>query len=178
MAGHSKTTRLPYRLAPLLLLALLAGCGFHLRGGYDVPAFLQAVNLRLPVGGQALGKELRLALERNNIGTHGGDLVLEVVSEKLTRQTSSLDSSARAAEYILIYNVDFRVNSVDGRVVGPLESLILRRSYQYNALNVVGKSTEEETLVNELRLDAAQQIVRQLAALKVSPLVDASGTAP
>lgn len=155
---------------PAAMLAWLAGCGFQLRGSYEVPAFLEAVSLKLPpAGGSNLGTELRLALERKHIATTGGDLQLEVVSEQLTRQTSSVDSSARAAEYVLIYNVTFRVNSSDGRLIGPLQTLILRRSYQYSAANVVGKSTEEETLVRELHTDAAQQIVRQLVALKVSP---------
>ncbi|HEX4870611.1 MAG TPA: LPS assembly lipoprotein LptE [Moraxellaceae bacterium] len=160
----------PLRLALLLpLLLALAACGFQLRGSYRVPAFLTAVDLKLPAGTRPLGTELRLALERKGIGADGGDVQLEVVSERLNRQASSVDSRARAAEYILVYTVDFRINSSDGRAVGPLETLILRRSYQYSTQNVVGKNTEEETLVRELRADAAQQIVRQLATMKVSP---------
>lgn len=154
-------------LLPLLLA--LTACGFQLRGSYQVPAFLTDVGLKLPAGSRSLGTELRLALERKNIGADGGDIQLEVASETLTRQTSSVDSRARAAEYILVYTVEFRVNSSDGRSIGPLQTLILRRAYQYSTANVVGKNTEEETLVQELRTDAAQQIVRQLAALTVSP---------
>ncbi|MDF3030295.1 MAG: hypothetical protein K0R03_853 [Moraxellaceae bacterium] len=167
------------RLSALLLVTAgltLSACGFHLRGSYAVPEFLKEITLRLPVGAEDFGRELRLALERNEIESTGGDLVLEVARENLTRQTSSVDSSARAAEYVLVYTVDYRVNSLDGRLYGPLESLILRRSYQYSASNIVGKSTEEETLVRELRMDAAQQIVRQLTALKTSPLAPASGS--
>lgn len=160
----------PLRLALLLpLLLALAACGFQLRGSYRVPDFLTAVDLKQPAGTRALGTELRLALERKGIGADGGDVQLEVVNERLNRQASSVDSRARAAEYILVYTVDFRINSSDGRTVGPLETLILRRSYQYSTQNVVGKNTEEETLVRELRADAAQQIVRQLATMKVSP---------
>lgn len=167
------------RLALALPLALALGaCGFHLRGNYETPYFLQEIALKMPAGANDLGTELRLALERKGIATRGGDLQLEVTSEVLTRQTSSVDSSARAAEYILIYNVEFRVNSSDGRLIGPLQSLILRRSYQYSAINVVGKSTEEETLRDELRSDAAQQIVRQLVSMNASPLAPASAGEP
>lgn len=151
-----------------LLLAGLGACGFHLRGSYEVPPFLHEISLK--GGTPALATELRLALQRNHIATDGGAVQLEIVSEKLTRQTASVDGRARAAEYVLVYRVEFRVNSSDGRAVGPLESLILRRSYQYSSSNVVGKNTEEDTLVSELRADAAQQIVRQLIALKAPPL--------
>lgn len=158
------------RLAVAVGLALLlAACGFQLRGSYGVPDFLTGVSLKLPGGTQQLASELRLALERRNIGADGGDVQLEITNERLNRQASSVDSRARAAEYILVYTVDFRINSTDGRAIGPLESLILRRSYQYSTENVVGKTTEEETLVHELRADAAQQIVRQLAALQRPP---------
>lgn len=163
-------------VAGALALAL-AACGFQLRGSYHVPDFLTAVTLKLPAGSQDLGTELRLALERKDIAAGGGDVQLEIVRERLTRQTSSVDSSARAAEYILVYTVDFRVNSTDGRAIGPVQSLILRRSYQYSTTNVVGKSTEEETLVRELRADAAQQIVRQLASLQASPTAPEPATA-
>lgn len=152
-----------------LLAATLAACGFQLRGSYHVPAFLDAVSLKMPAGSQALATELRLALERKNIAAAGGATELEITSENLNRQASSVDSRARAAEYILVYTVDFRLNSSDGEVTGPVESLILRRAYQYSTANVVGKNTEEETLMRELRADAAQQIVRQLAALEAVP---------
>lgn len=159
-----------FRLAvAALLAATLAACGFQLRGSYHVPAFLDAVSLKMPAGSQALATELRLALERKNIAAGGGATELEITSEKLNRQASSVDSRARAAEYILVYTVDFRINSSDGKVTGPVESLILRRAYQYSTENVVGKNTEEETLMRELRADAAQQIVRQLAALESVP---------
>lgn len=170
----SPRTPSPHRHArrPLLvaMLALaLSACGFQLRGYYHVPETLTSVTLKLPTGTRALATELRLALERKHIGTGGGDAVLEVVAERLTRQASSVDSRARAAEYILVYTVEFRFNDQALERTGPLQTLILRRAYQYSDTNVVGKNTEEETLLRELRADAAQQIVRQLAALQAPP---------
>lgn len=134
-----------------------------------MPAFLQEVSLKAPAAARELERELRLSLERINIVPEGGDVLLDVVRENLTRQTSTVDSSARAAEYTLVYTVDFRVSRSDGKATGPLQSLILRRSYQYSTSSIVGKNTEEETLTRELRQDAAQQITRQLATLKALP---------
>lgn len=158
-------------VALLLLPSLLtlAGCGFQLRGSHEVPAFLQEVSLQVPASAREFDRELRLALERRDILPQGGEVLLEVERENLTRQTSTVDSSARAAEYTLVYTVDFRISRADRQAAGPIQSLILRRSYQYSTTSVVGKNTEEETLIHELRQDAAQQIVRQLAALKAVP---------
>lgn len=151
------------------LLLLLSACGFQLRGHYQVPEFLQSVTLQTPGASSNLRQDLRLELERKNIVPTGGELILEIVRENLTRQTSTVDSSARAAEYTLIFTVEFRVKRVDGQYTGRTQPLILRRSYQYSDSNVSGKAAEEETLVRELQRDAAQQIVRQLCALQALP---------
>lgn len=157
------------RIAVLALCALLLpGCGFQLRGSHAMPAFLTDVTVQVPRNSEELARELTLAFERVGIATNGGDLVLEVTRELRTRQTATVDSRAKAAEYTLVYAVDWRLVGADGRALSPLQPLILRRSYQYDATNVVGKNTEEENLVQELRRDAARQIVRQLGALKAS----------
>jgi LPS-assembly lipoprotein len=156
-------------LAGMLALSLTA-CGFHLRGQYTIPDFLKEVTLRTPAGSKDFDKEMRLALERNNILPDGGEVVVEVTRENLTRQTSTVDSHAKAAEYTLIYAVEYRVGLLGHKMSGPSQPLLLRRSYQYSTTNVVGKNTEEDTLVRELRTDAANQIVRQLAAMKNPPV--------
>lgn len=158
------------KTAVVLLATSLTACGFHLRGNYNLPPFLHEITLHTPASSAAFATEMRLALERNNIVPQGGEVLLDVERENLTRQTTTVDSSARAAEYTLIYTVEYRVSSVDKNVTGPLQSLILRRSYQYSSANIVGKNIEEDTLVHELRIDAAQQIVRQLSTLKTPPL--------
>lgn len=148
---------------------LLSACGFHLRGNYQPPAFLKEITLRTPTNSHDFTTEMRLALTRSNIIPEGGDILLDVQRENLTRQMSTVDSSAKAAEYTLTYTVDFRVSDTAGLAVGNTQSLSLRRSYQYSTTNIVGKSTEEDTLVHELRTDAARQIVRQLVAMKAPP---------
>jgi LPS-assembly lipoprotein len=165
--------------AVILLLAggLLAGCGFHLPGNYEIPPFLREITVRTPVGSKDLDTEMRLALERSNILPDGGEVLLDIISEQLTRQASTMDSHAKAAEYTLVYTVEYRVGRSDGKALAPRQTLILRRSYQYNTASVVGKSTEEETLVHELRVDAAQQIVRQLSTLKTPPAPPADAAA-
>lgn len=164
--GKAKPTRMLLILAGSLVLA---SCGFHLRGSYGMPAHLQAITLTAPGASTALRQELALTLGRANVTTEGGDTELEVTREVLTKQTTTVDSRAKAAEYTLIYSVDYRVQRTDAKAPGVTQSLILRRGYQYDTTNIVGKNTEEETLVQELRQDAARQIVRQLRSWTPQP---------
>lgn len=161
-----------------LLSVLLPACGFHLRGHEPIPAFLQSITLRTPLSHSEFTREMKLALEQRHIMPEGGDLLLDIVHEGFTRQTSTVDSSARAAEYTLTYTVDFRISQNDGSLIGPPQSLILRRSYQYSTNTVVGKNTEEDMLIQELRRDASQQIARQLAALKTLPALAPAESTP
>lgn len=171
------------RLAVLLTATglLLSACGFHLRGNYEMPAGLTSVTLIVPEQSGVLKKELELMLKRSGVSTDGGAMRLEVTREVLTKQTATVDSSAKAAEYTLLYAVDYRISQVDAKTEGPVQKLILRRGYQYDSTNIVGKSTEEETLVQEMRQDTANQIVRQLRSytLTTSTLpADAAVTTP
>jgi len=157
--------RLTTHLAVLVMSTLmLSACGFHLRGSFDMPANLKAITLTVPANSAALKQEMALTLARSRVSTAGGEVELEVTREVLTKQTTTVDSRAKAAEYTLVYAVDYRLNHKEADSQGQVQSLILRRGYQYDSTSIVGKSTEEETLVHELRRDAAQQIVRQLRA--------------
>lgn len=181
---HSLTclkTRLTTRIVLLVMSTLmLSACGFHLRGSYDMPANLKAISLTVPANGAALKQELALTLARSQVSTEGGEVELEVTREVLTKQTTTVDSRAKAAEYTLVYAVDYRLNYKGADSQGQTQSLILRRGYQYDSTSIVGKSTEEATLVQELRRDAAQQIVRQLRAYTppVEPVAPEPVTAP
>jgi LPS-assembly lipoprotein len=155
----------------LMLMLLLAGCGFHLRGQYMVPDFLKEVTLHVPPNSGSFQTEMRLALERNNILPDGGEVTIDIIRESLMRQTPTIDNSVQAVEYTLVYSVDYSVGLLGKKTISPRQSIILRRSYQYNNVNVVGKSTEESTLESELRTDAAQQIVRQIVSMKQPPQV-------
>lgn len=171
------------RLAILLAVTglLLSACGFHLRGNYEMPAGLTSVTLIVPEQSGVLKKELELMLNRSGVRTDGGDTQLEVTREVLTKQTATVDSSAKAAEYTLLYAVDYRISQVDAKTEGPVQKLILRRGYQYDSTNIVGKSTEEETLVQEMRQDTANQIVRQLRSYTIAtdtPSAEAGATTP
>ena len=104
--GKATTIRMMLTLAASLAIT---ACGFHLRGSYEMPAGLHALTLTTPGSSAALRDELALTLGRAHVSTDGGDTELEVTRELLTKQTTTVDSRAKAAEYTLIYSVDYRL---------------------------------------------------------------------
>jgi LPS-assembly lipoprotein len=157
-------------LLTLTLAGLLCACGFHLRGSYEVPAFMQHVGVQTPAGNPLRG-DLLLTMETVGIDSNGGALTLVIEHAKLITQTSALVTQTEVSEVTLVYDVQYRLRYADGRAATEVRNLLLRRSYQNDPTSIVGKTTEADTLTGELRSDAAQQIVRQLSALRDDKLL-------
>jgi len=161
--------RLRY-LLPLGLVAGLAACGFHLRGSYDIPPFVHHLGIKTPPA-SPLRADLLLALRTVGIDPDGGELTLVIEHAKLITQTTALVTQTEVSEVTLVYDVQYRLRYADGRIATDARNLLLRRSYQNDPTSIVGKTAEADTLTSELRSDAAQQIVRQLAALREDKLL-------
>ena len=163
------------RGALLLALALLlSACGFHLRGSdgsYNLP--FATLYIGLPVS-----SPLAIDLKRN-IRASGGtaivndpkdaDGVLEVLSnpEKTRNKTIlSLNSNGRVREYLLTYNILFRVLDRQGRELLAPTSISLSRPITFNESQLLAKEMEEALLYRDMQADLVQQILRRLAAIK------------
>jgi len=164
-----------FYLVALMLLGLTA-CGFQLRG--VTPQVMELT----PIALQSESSELNRLVE-DGIHRVGGalsadaDIVLHIGSERISRQTSTLDSRAKAAEYTLIYEVDFQLRHASGMPASNLRKVQLRRTYQFDNTRIVGKFEEENLLLSQLRQQASWQIVTQLARAKRADLAPDSSPA-
>ena len=160
------TTR-PWLTLLLIASIFLAGCGFHLRGDYDIPEELSMMSLtsndqystltRL-VKGQLRMNEIQLVEPASNVAN------LHLNGESLSERTLSLYQNTRAAEKELTFNTSYRVTIPD--VGTKTFSTSVTRSYLDNPLTALAKSAEREMIIDEMRKLAASQIIRQMARLK------------
>ncbi len=181
-AVRSNATRLVLGL-PLLLA--LAGCGFQLRSALLLPSDLGpiAVTARDPYS--ALADSLARSLERAGATPAAADAVetstkLEILSEKWADLPISIDGFGRAQEYSLRYAVVFQLRqpgatAEDDRVIVPQQAVELARDYIAPASDAIGRNSERELLVNELRRDMNAAILRRIDAALRAP---ASAKAP
>ncbi|SHH80719.1 LPS-assembly lipoprotein LptE [Ferrimonas marina] len=154
-------------LLTLLTLSLLSGCGFRLQGQYLFPDELDQVQL---ASSDRYGELHRLVTERLRLYN------IEVVSneeaprlwlgdDRLERTTLSLFPSGQVAEYELIYSVRFSV-TVGEQEPQPFD-IEIRRDYLDDPRTALAKNRELELLLEEMRAQAADQILRALAATRV-----------
>ncbi len=165
----------------LLLPGLLAGCGFHLRGtdSQSLPPELQTLRLTMRNAGghPPLLREIRIALN-----TQYGVRVIEDVSaavpvlnidQELTSQdVLAYDSLGRVSAYNLNYRVIFSLTGADGKPLLTKQSLRLQRETTFDRLQVLASEKQSDFVQTEMRRDIAQQLLRRLARVRISPVSD------
>ena len=149
----------------LLLVVSLAGCGFQLRGSYQLPPQLQQATIAAPQFSEVaeqVRQRFTLAgvdvVETSNTDT----TAIEIVRDSLTRRTLSLSASGQVAEYELIYTVDYLLRAPN-KTAKALQVEVFR-DYQDDPNFALAKTREREVLVAEMREQAAQQVLRQVIA--------------
>ena len=162
------------------LILLLDGCGFRLRGSLGSSVVLPAIYLG-GTPGSAIMVELKQTLQ--GIGTEivtnksQATYVLDIINEHQDRRILSVSSSGAVQEYELQYMVTFRVTSPQEAILLDRQDISFTRSFSYTQTDLLAKSAEEESLVDSMRQDAVQGIIRRLQALKTGP-VQAPATEP
>ena len=162
-------------IALVLAAGLLSGCGFHLRNALSLPANLGPVRVLASDRYSPLAEDLANGLQRAGAQAAPADAttgvaILQVLSEKWADTPISQDQFGRAQEFSLRYAVVFSLRRADDSVVVPQQAVELSRDYLAPALDSIGKTSERELLVRELRRSMAAAILRRVDAATQHPV--------
>jgi LPS-assembly lipoprotein len=150
----------------LMLMLLLAGCGFQLRGEAQLPAAMERTYIAAIPAAPDLPRQLKLLLTGNDIEVVGSQTeasaVLVILEDRITREVLSVGASARVREFALNYAVRFRLDDKDGNPLLAEQVMTLRDDYQFDQQQVVGTASEEELLRREMVRTMAREILRRL----------------
>jgi LPS-assembly lipoprotein len=151
----------------VLVLVLLAGCGFRLRGTADVP--FQTLYLPAATSGIALDLKRHIQAGTNaRVVDDAGkaDAVLQFTEETRQKEVLSLTGTGKVREFQLRYRVGFRVHDGKGTDFVPQSLIQLTRDVTFNDTEILAKEQEEQILFRDMQTDMVQQILRRLAAAK------------
>lgn len=157
------------RLLLIAVLAVLAGCGFHLRGEANLP--FTTLFVSMPEG-SPVGEDIKRAV---TVGTKtkivdkaaDAEAVLLVLGESREKIILSLSVAGRVNEYLLRYRFSFKVSDGKGHDFLPPNEIILTREQIYNDTQVLAKETEENLLYRDMQRDMVQQLLRRVEAARV-----------
>jgi len=154
----------------LVLVPILDGCGFRLRGTSAGAVQLPSTFISNAGVGRSLVDALRNALHASGVtladSAAAAELTLTVSDEARNRRVLSVGSTTgRVSEYELNYRVFFDVKDRSGAVLVPREPVSVVRDYRFDETAVLAKNAEEASLFQEMEARAVSQIVRRLQAL-------------
>ena len=154
-----------------MLIALVAGCGFQLRGAYSLPyesLFVAVADTSL------VGANLKRAIRASG-STRLADTAADAqatflpTAEAKDTVALSYSSSGRVREKRLRYLYGYRVVDSKGRDLVLPGLVELTRDLTYADSDVLAKTQEEDLLWRDMETDLVQQLMRRLAAAKPTP---------
>lgn len=151
-------------LVVLLAGTLLAGCGFQMRGATKLPEDVRNVHVAGPL---VFVDEIEVFLESGGASVtedeEAADAIVNVGQETYQRRVLSVDpNTGKDREFQLVYTVRFSISRPDGTIAVDPEGIRIVRDYVFDQDQVLGKSREDTVLREEMRRDAAQELVRRM----------------
>ncbi|WP_100657117.1 LPS assembly lipoprotein LptE [Alteromonas flava] len=148
----------------------LTGCGFALRGSQQFPVHIKQVEVRSLSAHDPQARALRerlavYQLDYTRAATETelpNTVIIELRPENLTRRLLSVFRTGQVAEYELIYRIDYRVTFPASEAIDS--SVEILREYQDDPDQVLAKSRELDLILDEMRADAADRMIRLMAS--------------
>ncbi len=144
-------------------LAVLAGCGFQLRGQSPLPfnaAFVEAPPscVVAHLVRDHLGQQTKLASQRDK-----ADVIIKLSNDHRDKKILSLSGAGKVREYRLVHSVTVSVASPEGNEILAPVDIKLSRDISYSDAQVLAKEAEEAMLRRDMDEDTLRQILRRLA---------------
>lgn len=156
------------RFTLFVLLASLAGCGWHLQGRTQLSEAMAVTYIetddRYTDFNRALRDTLRasgavLAQDRRD-----ATAIVRVHEDTSGQRVLAVSARNTPEEYEVFYIVEYSVANQAGELIEP-ERLELTREYSYDQAAVLAKQKEQAILREALARDLAALVVRRLSAL-------------
>lgn len=154
-------------LLSAITILLLAGCGFHLRGSFELPPGLENIAIDDVSTTSDIAQVLKTQLRRHNITplkkVDDANLIIVIDSEAHQRRVMTVSPEGRVQEFELMYTVSYSLlNKQNPQASVSDQRLVVKRDLRFDETAVLGVTSEEDRLKREMVNSAAEQILRRL----------------
>lgn len=159
---------LGFSLVLIAVLGLSSGCGLQLRGGLAVPERLQSLYLqgdeRSPIF-QTVERSFEFSGVTLVNSAAQAPFQIKLIRAQHQRRSVSLNENAKTQEYELRAQLSYSIEDHAGTNLVKPTVIYTERTYGYDKDHVNAKEAEEELLLQEMRENLAQQLVRRYLKL-------------
>ena len=146
-----------------VLIYLLGGCGFQLRGNVDLPESVKLVEITaLTSNGLEFRESLKKGFEfigvRVTAAGEKAPLRLNIIDAIQSSRTATLSSGLRTGENELSTQIEFELVDGGGEPIIAAKKLTSTKTYVFDVDNIVGSREEEKILYQDMRAELVQQI--------------------
>ena len=163
--------RVPLRIVlALLLAAIVAGCGFQLRGSLSGNLPYKSLYIALPETADVriwLQRYIRASGQTTIVDSpKDAEAIFQQVRDNRIKTILSVNAQGRVTEYRLQLDYAFRVVNNKGQILVGVNEIALSRDISYSDSNVLAKDLEEGLLWRDMNNDLVNQIMRRLSIIK------------
>lgn len=149
-----------------LILSILTGCGFQLRGTATLP--WETLHIGLPEN-SPLYHQIKRSIES---GSHTrivsdpkeAQATLAVLQNNHNKGILSLSAKGLVREFQLTRSFVYRIQDAKGKELIPASQIILQREMNFDDERIFAKEAEEAMIMREMEQDLVVQLLRRLSA--------------
>ena len=158
-----------FLISGVLALAMLTGCGFHLRNSQEFT--FNTIALTPQPGGPIATDIARYLGDRmvplaSKGGVSAPQVVLDILQEQREKSVVAVNASGAVREMQLQIRLRFRVRTLQGDTLIDTTEITQQRDITFNESAALAKEAEEILLYRDMQNDIVQQMLRRLAAIK------------
>lgn len=155
-------------IAAVSLFAVLAGCGFQLRGDVELPAAMAKTYIDYRASDADLRRSLARALSLSGAtvvtSPEVASAVLRLHSAAVRRRVLAKDAAGRPREYEIEVTLRYDVIDPEGRQITPLQDVQRRSNLLLDPSDPLTNAGDVDYVVQSLREDAIWEMLRRIAA--------------
>ncbi|OOF65532.1 LPS assembly lipoprotein LptE [Rodentibacter sp. Ppn85] len=147
--------------------SVLSACGWHLQNGALIPQELQTLTFESADPYSEMSIAMRRQLQINNVNLVKPTQnipVLRINKQTSDNQVASIFKRGREAEKVLMLEVEASVRLANGETY-PISAKV-NRTFFDNSRAALAKAAERDVIWNDMRDQAARQLITKMVALQ------------
>jgi len=165
-----KRTCFGIKLLNILLLSLMMGCGFHLRGVFHIPKILKMIQIRPNQPFDPFQRVLRQTLKNNQIQVLSENSpniqeasILTILNQGFSERVLAYGTDGQATRAIIQFTMTYQLTEANGKLIVANNTVQVERELAINSNAVLSTDNERARIRSDLLLDGASQLIRQLS---------------